>query len=214
MAVARRQSAADRKLDARLALAAALAALGRSVGTLAVVVGGTAVDFYAAQATPLGLEPSPRLRASDDVDIIAVGSFGDAKLLRLALAASADFYPRIAPDKLPVEDQRTWWVKGAPLAVDIIRGELYGDPERITRVAVAGGEAYIWGAEDTAWQYMQASLALRDRTCWERARAIAAAQEPLDWDYLRTRADALAPVGLVAALLEEDSYDEMLERMG
>ena len=210
---ARQASAAGRDLDARLALAAGITQLAGLVGVKPIVVGGTAVDFYAASATPRGLEPNKTLRASQDVDVITVTSFGaDPAALRQALAKNPDFTSE--ETAIPVASRRKWWLKGAPLLVEILGGELYGDPERVVELDVAGGQVFLWAPEDTAWQYMQVALSERSRTSWERAVAIAAAQanEAWQWDYLRSRADALAPVALVEALQAGDSFDEMQER--
>lgn len=202
-----------RDLDARLALAAGLAELGRTAGIRPVVVGGTAVDFYAASTTARGeLLPSRRLQASQDVDIITVAGAGsDAAGLRKLLAASPEFYADTPA--IPVAGRRKWWLRDAPMLVEVLGDELYGDPERVVTLEIDGSEAYLWAPEDTVWQYAQLALSERSRTSWERARAIAAAQALLDWDYLRTRADTLAPVGIVEALRDEDSFDAMMERM-
>jgi hypothetical protein len=211
---ARQASRDGRDLDARLALAAGIALLA-APNLRPIVVGGTAVDFYAAQATPEGgLRLNRDLRASQDVDIITVSEFGsDPVRLRNILAASPEFYSE--EGKIPVEQRRKWWLKGAPILVEILRGELYGDPGRVIELEVEGAPAYIWAPEDTAWQYAQTALATKDRACWERALVIAAVQsnQAWDWDYLQTRADDLAPVELVASLRAGDSYDEMLVRM-
>lgn len=211
---AREASRTGRDLDARLALAAGISVLA-GPDLRPIVVGGTAVDFYAAKATPTGLQPSRDLRASQDVDIITLGEFGaEPERLRRLLAASPDFYSE--ENAIPPARRRQWWLHGAPLLVEILRGELYGDPTRVLEIEVEDASAYLWSPEDTAWQYMQNALATKDRTSWERAVAIAAAQVPLDWDweYLASRTDSLAPVGLVQALRDADTYDEMLIRLG
>jgi hypothetical protein len=210
-AAARRWWVAGRTLEARLALAASLAALAAPQKIRPVVVGGTAVDFYAALSTPSGLEPSRSLRASRDVDVITVGEFGDAGRLRLLLEASPEF--EADEPRIPAAQCRKWWLRGAPLLVEVMSGDLYGDPQRVVTVEFEGGEAYLWAPEDTAWQYAQSAQATRHQPSWERALAIARAQD-LDWDYLRTRPDALAPAALVDALEAGDGYDAMLERLG
>ncbi len=211
---ARQANRDGRDLDARLALAAGIALLA-APNLRPIVVGGTAVDFYAAQATPDGgLRLNRNLRASQDVDIITVSEFGsDPVRLRNILAASPEFYSE--ENGIPVGQRRKWWLKGAPILVEILRGELYGDPTRLVELDVEGAPAYIWAPEDTAWQYMQTALATKDRVCWERALAIAAAQtsQAWDWEYLASRADDLAPVELVAALRDGDSYDDMMARV-
>jgi len=214
-ALARDMSAAGRSLEARLALAAGLAALAKPLGTVPIVVGGTAVDFHAAASTPKGLEPNAGLQASQDVDVITLGQFGpDAASLRTALESSGEF--RAQTPAIPVEGRRQWWLRDTRLLVEVLGGELYGDPERVVTIEVEGHEAVMWGPEDTAWHYAQAALATRDRTSWERARVIAAIHsrgEDWDWDYLRTRPDELAPTELVDALEAGDSYEQMLERV-
>lgn len=211
---ARQANREGRDLDGRLALAAGIGVLA-GPDLRPIVVGGTAVDFYAAQATPSGgLQMNRDLRASQDVDLITVSEFGsDPARLRKVLATSPDFYSE--ETKIPVGQRRKWWLKEAPMLVEVLKGELYGDPGRVVELDVEGAPAYIWAPEDTAWQYMQTALATKDRVCWERASAIAAAQTPQawDWDYLASRADELAPVDLVAALRDGDSYDDMLARM-
>lgn len=202
-----------RDLDARLALAAGVTQLsGDSVRP--IVVGGTAVDFYAAHSTPTGLRPSKDLRPSLDLDVVTVGEFGpDAARLRRILAASPEFYSQ--QSAVPVDGRRKWWLKGAPLLLEVLGGQLFGDPHRVFELRVQGAPLYLWGPEDTAWQSMQSSLATRDRASWERAVAIAAAQAgpDWDWDYLSSRAEALAPRVLIDALRDGDDYDAMLERV-
>jgi hypothetical protein len=212
---ARQASTEGRDLDARLLLAAGITALaGNAVRP--VVVGGTAVDFYAAKTTPQSLQASKELRASQDVDIITLGEFGsDPQRLRRILADSKEFSSD--QEAIPEASRRRWWLKGAPLLVEVLRGELYGDETRLVTLDLdgAGSKVYLWGPEDTAWQYMQSGLATRHRESWERAVVIAKAQadQSWDWDYLATRVEPGAPIQLVEALRVGDSFDAMLERV-
>jgi hypothetical protein len=208
-AAARAQSAAGRDLEARLALAAGLHALA-DPGLVPVVVGGTAVDFYAARTTPSGLEPSRILHASQDVDIIVLGAYTGAGRLRALLDSSGEFERNT--HGIPVEQTRQWWFKGAPMLVEVLSGDLAGDPERVVLVDVEGGEAVLWGPEDTVWHYAQSALATTSASEWERAVILRHVQD-LDWDYMRTLPDALAPATLVDALQAEETFDEMLWRV-
>jgi hypothetical protein len=206
LAQARIASEEGRDLDARLLLAAGITELANGE-MKPVIVGGTAVDFYAAKTTPQGLQASKELRASLDVDVITVAEFGpDAPRLRKILQESGEFTGG--------PGQRGWWLKGAPLLVEVLGDELYGDEDRLVVLDIEGSPVYLWGPEDCAWQYMQSSLATRHRDSWERALVIARTQAQLwDWDYLATRVEPLAPIQLVEALQAGDSYDAMLERV-
>lgn len=213
LAQARQASQDGRDLDARLLLAAGITQLAEGQ-VKPIVVGGTAFDFYAAQTTPKGLQASRELRASQDADIITLAEHGPGPgRLRKILADSNDFYSD--QRALPEASRRRWWLKGAPLLAEVLRGELYGDEDRLVTLDVAGGTVYLWSPEDTAWQYMQSSLATRHRESWERALVIARtqAQQSWDWDYLGSRVEPSAPIQLVEALRAGDSYDAMLERV-
>lgn len=214
-AKARQAHAEQRDLDARLLLAAGVTALAGK-GVKPIVVGGTAVDFYAAKTTPQGLQASRDLRASQDVDLITLGEFGpDAPRLRKILSDSNEF--STDQEKFPEASRRRWWLKDAPLLVEVLGGELYGDDSRLVTLELddAGAVVYLWAPEDTAWQYMQNSLATNHRGSWERALVICKVQadQAWDWDYLASRVEPGAPIQLVEALRAGDSFDAMRERV-
>lgn len=209
--LARDLLAEQRDLEARLALGAGLTALSQGTGITPVIVGGTAVDFYAAKTTPSGLTPSRELSASQDVDVIVVGVYAGASRLRQLLSKAPDFYRD--NEKIPIQGTRKWWLKGAPMLVEVLGGELAGDPERVVRIEIGDGEATLWGPEDTIWHYAQASLALKDRYQWERARVLSKAQETLDWPYMEGLVSPIEPHALFEALGAADSFEQMLERV-
>lgn len=200
-------SKAGRDLDARLLLGAAVTTLAPK-GARPVIVGGTAVDFWAADTTGGSLEPSRLIRASQDVDIVVAGFYGDAKKLRLAMLASGNFKP--ASDGIAPESCRAWIGTSMPIMVEIIGDELAGDPDRVATVDIGDGTVYLWGIEDTLWQYAENTVSQRDRNDWARALAIAGAQEP-DWDYIKSLAEASQMEFLVEALQGQWSYDEVLD---
>lgn len=192
-----------RDLDARLLLGAAITALAPE-GARPIIVGGTAVDFWAADTTGGSLEPSKLIRASQDIDIVVLGYFGDDGRLRRALHESKMF--RRTSDKLPVEDCRGWIGTKYPVLVEVIDDELAGDPERVATVEIGAGVAYLWGKEDTLWQYAENSM--RDRHDWARALAIRGAQE-LDWDYIAELATRDRMPFLVQALQDRLPYEDV-----
>ena len=211
--LAREAHADGRDLDARLLLAAGITALAGD-RLRPIVVGGTAVDVYAATPTSRGLRPSRELSASQDVDLVTLGEFGpDATSLRRILQQSAEFVAD--QPAIPEASRRRWWLKGAPMLVEVLGGELFGSADRLVELEVEGAAVYLWAPEDCAWQYAQSSLATHHRESWERAVVIARTQsrQAWDWDYLTTRAGPGAPAELVEALRAGDSFDAMLERV-
>lgn len=197
-------------LDARLLLAAAVQAVVAADGARVVLVRGSAVDFWAAETTAQGLQPSARLRASMDLDLVPLGTWGDARRVRRALHASGLFRP--ASPGIPVEQCRAWLPLDVPIGVEVIGEELAGDPDRVVRLEVDGAEAWVWGPEDTAWQYAENAWSQGSRDDWTRALAVAAAQS-LDWAYVQEVARA-AGLGFVAAALQAaDAYDAMRARV-
>lgn len=194
-----------RDLDARLLLGAAVTALAPE-GTRPVIVGGTAADFWAADTTGGSLKPSKLIRASQDIDIVVLGYFGDAGRLRRALHGSNMF--RRTTNKIPVEDCRGWIGTTYPVLVEVIDDELAGDPDRVATVEIGAGVAYLWGKEDTLWQYAENTISMRDRHDWSRALAIRGAQE-LDWGYIAEMATRDRMQFLVQALQERVPYEEV-----
>lgn len=198
-------------LDARLLLAAAVQAVVEARRLRVVLVGGTAVDFWAAEATQQGPRPHPGLRGSMDVDLVPLGTWDDAREARRALHASGLFRP--ASPGIPVESCRRWLAPEVPIGVEIIGDPLAGDPDRVVELEVDGATAWLWSPEDTAWQYAEHAWSQRSRDDWTRALAIAAAQ-PLDLDYLDRLAQAAGLAFVTAALRAESRYDDLLERGG
>lgn len=202
-------SKAGRDLDARLLLAAAVTTLAPP-GVRPVVVDGTAVDFWAADTTGGNLTPSRLIRASQDIDIVVGGYAGDGAKLRRAMHESGSFQRTTAG--IAVESCRGWIGTTLPVLVEIIDDDLAGDPDRVATIEIDGGTLYLWGIEDTAWQYAENAWSMTSREDWTRALAIREAQE-LDWDYMATLPTALAPRSLVQALRERWGYEELQERV-
>lgn len=192
-----------RELEARLLLGAAVTALAPD-GVKPVIVGGTAVDFWAADTTGGSLSPSKLIRASKDIDIVVGGFYGDDKRLRRALQASGLFEP--ARGDIDPELRRTWYGTTVPVQVEIIGQDLVGDPGRVATVEIGDGVAYLWGVEDTLWQYAENTISQRDRNDWARALAIRGAQD-LDWAYLKERAAEDGMGFLIKAIDERWDYD-------
>ncbi len=206
-AKAKEAFAANQDLDARLLVAAGLTALGEPLGIKPVVVGGTAVDFYAASTTPRGLERSTAIAGSQDLDVVAVGLYGDAATFRRALAVNG--FTRVGA--IPVDACRGWLLAGAGILVEVLGGDLAGSEDRVVAIEVDDGVAYLWGPEDTVWQYAENAWSMRERPAWERARVISATQE-LDWDYLEEIvAREGKPLAIIACLRRGSSYEELQE---
>lgn len=206
-AAAWQASKAGRDLEVRLLLGAAVTTLAPN-GSRPVIVGGTAVDFWAADTTGGTLEPSKLIRASQDIDIVVAGFYGDAKKLRKALLDSGYFTP--ASDGISAESCRAWIGSTMPVMVEVIGDELAGDPDRVATVEIGDGTVYLWGVEDTLWQYAENTVSQRDRNDWARALAIAGAQDP-DWDYIQELATTDRMEFLVPALQQEWAYEAVLE---
>jgi len=198
-----RAKASRDDLEARLLLAAAIQRVADRLGLLAIVTGGTAVDFYAAGAAGTSAAYPARWRASADVDVVAFAvsaSSGTVRALQERLARELDAgIERLGEDA----DGRTMLSRGLTFpglgyAAEIVGEALSLDPraERVFRVDVAmraplaaTQTVILRGPEDTLLAYAESGWDLRDARDWERALAVAAAmKEEIDLDYVRAKA--------------------------
>jgi hypothetical protein len=200
------QAALDdrRDLDAKLFLAAAITVLAREEGLTPVVTGGTSVDFYAAEAVESGARLPLRWKASQDVDIVTLGtgSYGRAKRLRRALY-EAGFEPSSDDtSQEAIERERGFKHPEIPIPVEVIAEAFEGDPDKTVELAVDGFTVILRGPEDTLFEHVEWVVHTDDQRSWTRALAIAKAQaDELDEDYLQARAEELG-----------DEYVDALDR--
>lgn len=181
-----------RDLDAKLFLAAAITLVGREEGLTPVVTGGTSVDFYAAEAVESGARLPLQWTASQDVDIVTLGtgSYGKAKRLRRALY-EAGFQPA-GDDTSPeaIERERGFKHPDIPIPVEVIAEAFEGDPDKTVELAVDGFTVILRGPEDTLFEHLEWAVDTDDQRSWTRALAIGKAQaDELDEDYLRALAE-------------------------
>lgn len=176
-------------LDARLLLAAAINRVAIEIGVRCVVSGGTAVDFYAANASGTSEGYPAKWAPSGDVDVVVIsteGPIAGATKLRAALASRLGLIlssgtPRIVD------------VPDFAYGLDVFGTELERDPkaERIVTVLVDDVHpVHFRGPEDTILAYAESGWDTRHTRDWERALAVyAAMKDRLDLPWMIAEAD-------------------------
>lgn len=177
-------------LDARLLLAAAVNRIALEIGTRAIVSGGTAVDFYAANASGTSEGYPAKWAPSGDVDIVAIaveGSRAAPEELRRALGQRLGLHPRHAG--LP----RAIDVPGFPYGLDVFAGELERDPraERVVTILIDDiHPVHVRGPEDTILAYAESGWDTHHSRDWERALAVfSAMRDRVDLPWMFAEAD-------------------------
>lgn len=181
-----------RNLDAKLFLAAAITLVARDHGITPVVTGGTCVDFYAAETVESGPRLPLQWKASQDIDLVTLGtnSYGNAKRLRRAIH-EAGFEPSGGETtEEAIGQERSWKYPEIPIPVEVIAEAFAGDPNRTVELEVNGFTLVLRSPEDTLFEHLDWAVDTGDQRSWTRALAIADAQaDELDRAYLRAMAD-------------------------
>ncbi|MBI4393312.1 MAG: hypothetical protein HY556_05880 [Euryarchaeota archaeon] len=208
-------------LEARLLLTAALQRIADSLGLQLVVVGGTAVDFYAAGAAGTSAGYPKKWQASRDVDLVALSlraSSASENQLRRRLEAELGIDPEpFAPD----DDGRVSYRRGLTVpdfqhGVEIVANELRGDPkaERVFTVEIESQPVVLRGPEDVLVAYAESGWDLYDGRDWERALAVwRTMEQEMDVDYLRRRAIDRRMPGVLEEVIAQRPLPDRRERL-
>lgn len=180
------------RLRARLLLAGIVSRVAKDVGFQPVVVGGTAVDFYASGATGSSARLPAGWRGSVDVDLVSLRTGGSQPSRRLFDALKRNGW---TPDETRDLHGNVHFGRGVPhprlpqYPLEIVSEELNGSYEHVVRISVDEFEAAVIGPEDVVVEHAEWGAHTRDQQSWTRALAVAAAQkDDLDLSYLRDRA--------------------------
>lgn len=177
-------------LDARLLLAAAVNRIAIEIGLRSIVSGGTAVDFYAANASGTSEGYPAKWAPSGDVDIVAIaveGSRSAPAELRDALAARLGLRPRYEGTPRVIE------VPDLDYGLDVFASELERDPkaERVVTILIDDVHpVHLRGPEDTILAYAESGWHTRHSRDWERALAVySAMKDRVDLPWMFREAD-------------------------
>ncbi|HUR68797.1 MAG TPA: hypothetical protein VM370_06080 [Candidatus Thermoplasmatota archaeon] len=160
------------------------------IGSRAIVSGGTAVDFYAANASGTSEGYPAKWRPSGDVDVVvlsAEGALPGAERLQDALGRRLGITPLFpgAP--------RAMRIDRFAYGLDVFGSELERDPkgERVVTVLIDDVHpVHVRGPEDTILAYGESGWDTRFTRDWERAlAAFAAMKDRLDLSWMYAEAD-------------------------
>lgn len=193
----------DDDLEARLLLAAAVEQVALGVGIQPVVTGGTAVDFYAAEAAGTSESYPPGWRASADVDLVVLSVAGGPGTRKLLIEALADYGLKPVNPDVP----RTIEVPDFGYGLEIVGDELNLDPkaERIVTVRIDGKYPVTFrGPEDLILTYGEWAWVEFSPRDWERALAVyRTMRERIDMQYLVEAAKARGKEEMLRAITEQ-----------
>ena len=169
--------------ERRLYFCAVLAKYAAERGGTFVIVGGHAVEYYTRGQY-----------ATTDADLLT-------------------------PDKLPVArlliewgfalEGRVYWHRDLELVVDLIDGDIPGDPTRIAEIGVRGSIVRVLPVEEVILDRLNAGVHWKSEEdmIWAAAMCRANAGD-LDWEYLQRRAGEELTTEALAALRCEVDRDD------
>lgn len=198
-----RARASGDSLDARLLLAAAVQRIGLEVGARLVVVGGTAVDFYAAGALGTSESLPAKWEQSGDVDVVVLDLANDDDL-RPALIARLERDLGMEPWYILPGRARIIRIPDFAYTLELVGRELRADPrgERVFTALIDDVHPITFrGPEETILSYAESGWHMRHGRDWERALAVyRAMRDRLDVAWMaeeaarRRQGEALAAV--------------------
>lgn len=186
-------------LRAKLLLAGWIGAIGARASFRPLVVGGTAVDFYVAEALERTLPEG--WMASLDLDVVSVSQTGFSPVTPfIAELEREGFVNEKHRDADGVEHpSRALRHPALPYAIEVLAEPLTGSMSHVVTLDVDEFEVRLIGPEDLVLKYAESGSHFRHQRDWTRALAIVRAQRAtMDLDYLRGEA-ARKRIGPVVA---------------
>ncbi len=167
------------------------------------------MDFYAGGAAGTSAAYPAKWRASHDVDVVALAVHAgiDAeRRLKLALRDTLGLRPAVIGRDADGRDVlgRAIVVPDLPYGLEVVAGELRGDPDaaRVVSVEVEGETVRLRSPEDTIMAYAESGWDTYHARDWERALAVyAAMRDEIDHERLRARARERRMPGVVEEVI-------------
>lgn len=193
----------DGDLEARLLLSAAVAQVALGVGIQPVVTGGTAVDFFAANAAGTSESYPPGWRASADIGLVVLSVSGGSGVRKILIDALQEYGLRLVTEGI----ESTIEVPGLGYGLEIVGEELNLDPraERVVTVRIDGRFPITFrGPEDIILTYGEWAWVEYSPRDWERALAVyRTMRERVDMEYLVDAAKARGKESMLRAITEQ-----------